>query len=146
MQYLRYFVISAYWKAEDRLKRFFRKTVNFRPTAKAKLHENPTLLGLLATKLFSYTACHSSISNDTLYVTYQVEDFQKQTSSLQVELDRTKAQKGLSILPTGEIKKHLLGSDRELVALRQGESLALVRRINAIYIMPWLDLCKVLLK
>ena len=31
-----------------------------------------------------------------------------------------KAQKGLAILPTGEIKKHLLGSDRELVALRQG--------------------------
>ena len=49
-----------------------------------------------------------------------MEDLQKQNNSLQTELERIKAQKGLSILPTGEIKKHLLGSDRELVALRQG--------------------------
>jgi len=49
-----------------------------------------------------------------------MEDLQKQNNSLQTELERIKAQKGLSVLPTGEIKKHLLGSDRELVALRQG--------------------------
>lgn len=40
---------------------------------------------------------------------------------MQSELERVKAQKSLTMLPTGEIKKHLLGSDRELVALRQGK-------------------------
>lgn len=35
-------------------------------------------------------------------------------------MERLKAQKSLGILPTSDIKKHLLGSDRELVALRQG--------------------------
>ncbi|XP_067936762.1 cytospin-A-like [Watersipora subatra] len=53
-------------------------------------------------------------------MTRKMDDIQKQNNSLQTELERLKAQKGLTILPTGEIKKHLLGSDRELVALRQG--------------------------
>jgi len=48
------------------------------------------------------------------------EDLQKQSNIIQAELDRVKAQKGLAILPTSEIKKHILGSDRELAALRQG--------------------------
>lgn len=70
-----------------------------------------------------------------------MEDLQKQNNILQSELERmSKAQKSLSILPTGEIKKHLLGSDRELVALRQGKENILVTsyfsRVNNICSKP----------
>jgi len=50
-----------------------------------------------------------------------MEDLQKQLNSTQAELERVKAQKTIGILPAGELKKHLLGSDRELAALRQGK-------------------------
>lgn len=48
------------------------------------------------------------------------DDLVRHCNLLQAELDRFKAQKGLGIFPTADLKKHLLGSDRELVALRQG--------------------------
>ena len=56
-----------------------------------------------------------------------MEDIQKQSNSVQAELERVKAQKGLSILPTGEIKKHMLGGDRVLVAPKQRRRLSDIR-------------------